>query len=152
MKWMVSVLIVAQLACGEDTSSNASNGPTAGASGIDVGGCIPTSYRLVTDEGVIIEFEGADGFIPLNQLFSLRVTVSGTPPEDSLTLFVDATMPAHGHGMNTVPTVEPESDDGHFLVSNMNLHMPGEWELSILVMYGEVAEQVRTNVQCSEGT
>ncbi len=152
MKWMVGLLIVALLACGEDTSSNASNEPSAGSSGIDVGGCMPASYRLVTDEGVIIEFEGADGLIPLNQLFGLVVTVSGTPSEDRLTVFVDATMPAHGHGMNTVPTVEPASEDGQFLVSNMNLHMPGEWELSILVMYGEVAEQVRTNVQCSEGT
>ena len=143
MKWMLSLLIVALVACGDNTSSNASNELGAGSSGMDVGGCIPASYRLTTEAGVVIEFEGADGLIPFNQLFTLAVTVSNAPTEDSLTVFVDATMPAHGHGMNTVPTVAHTSEDGQFLVSNMNLHMPGEWELSILVMYGEEAEQVR---------
>ena len=152
MKWIVGLLVITLFACGDDTSSNASNEPTTGASGIDVGGCIPVSSRLLTDSGVRIEFEGRDGRIPLNQLFDLVVSVADTPPDSSVTIFVDATMPAHGHGMNTEPTVAPTSVQGQFLVSNMNLHMPGEWSLSILVMYGDVAEQVRTNVQCSEGT
>ena len=151
MTRMIGLLIATLLACGDDASSTTPNERAFGPSNIDVGSCVPVSSRLLTDSDIIVEFEPKDGLIPLNQLFDLVVTVSDTPPENSVMIFVDATMPAHGHGMNTEPTVEPTGVHGQFLVSNMNLHMPGEWSLSILVMHGDIAEQVRTNVQCSEG-
>ena len=149
MKWAITSCLLWLLACGEGLSPTDS-AQSIRASGIDVGGCVPAATLFTTQNGLTIEFEGADGDIPLNQLFGLIITVSGTPEDVDVSVFVDATMPAHNHGMNTVPTIEPIGDQGQFRVSNMNLHMPGEWELSILVVYGEAAEQIRTTVDCSE--
>lgn len=44
---------------------------------------------------------------------------------------VDATMPAHQHGMNYTPEIT-RSDKGNFSVSGMFLHMPGIWRLEVI--------------------
>ena len=136
--------------CGETDDRLAAFNGGPSQDGIDVGKCIPQETQILTPAGLRIEFEGRDGTIPLNQLFALVVTVTQTPEDLQLSILVDATMPAHGHGMNTIPTIESEEGTNQFVVSNMNLHMPGEWELSILLMYGENAEQVRAIINCSE--
>ena len=41
---------------------------------------------------------------------------------------IDATMPAHGHGMNYLPVVS-EVADGRFVADGLLFHMPGDWEL-----------------------
>ncbi len=60
---------------------------------------------------------------PLNQHFTFEVTVDGAD-----LVGVDAGMPAHNHGINTVPEILPLGD-GHWQVSGMLLHMPGAWEM-----------------------
>jgi hypothetical protein len=95
--------------------------------------------------------------IPLAQLFEMHMTVTdaktGAPVEDGI-VTVDATMPAHGHGMPTRPehdrgTCVPAADGatsgdplgeaicthagGVYVTRGMKLHMPGEWVLSFQV-------------------
>jgi hypothetical protein len=41
---------------------------------------------------------------------------------------VDATMPAHRHGMNYRPSITARPD-GRFRVEGLMFHMPGRWEL-----------------------
>ena len=48
------------------------------------------------------------------------------------TIRSDATMPAHGHGMNYRTTVTVRQG-GHFEASGFLLHMPGEWAFTIRV-------------------
>lgn len=43
---------------------------------------------------------------------------------------LDATMPAHGHGMMTRPLHGPLGD-GRYLSEGMKLHMPGLWHLRV---------------------
>ncbi|MEO9460207.1 MAG: hypothetical protein ABJE63_09715 [Lentilitoribacter sp.] len=43
---------------------------------------------------------------------------------------VDATMPAHQHGMNYTPEFK-RTDNGNFSVSGMFFHMPGVWQLEV---------------------
>ena len=43
-------------------------------------------------------------------------------------LVVDATMPAHRHGMNYAPTVTA-AGPGRWRVEGLLFHMPGRWEL-----------------------
>jgi hypothetical protein len=69
--------------------------------------------------------------IPLNEFFDLQITVADASNRDrpltGIAVAVDATMPAHGHGMNTTASVLP--DGNGFKASGLLLHMPGEWQI-----------------------
>jgi hypothetical protein len=70
--------------------------------------------------------------IPFNEYFALAFTIDPVPTEFTF----DATMPAHGHGMNVEP---PEALDGDvWMVENALFHMTGHWEL-IAIADGETA-------------
>ena len=92
-----------------------------------------------------------DQGIPLNELFTLTVTVRGASSPEKISILVDATKPAHGHGMLTMVNITQQDDPEQFMVEQMNLHMPGEWELSILVIDGDQSSQGRSVMMCSEG-
>jgi len=83
--------------------------------------------------------------IPFNEPYKLVVTVaraaSPTVPERAARLELDATMPAHGHGMNRTPHVTANGD-GTFLVEGMLFHMSGEWNLVFHVYVGAEYGQV----------
>ena len=51
----------------------------------------------------------------------------GQPVQDVL---IDATMPAHGHGMNYRPS-STRTAAGHYRFKGMMLHMPGTWRITI---------------------
>ena len=166
LKPTLFVLLLIAIGCGDNNTSNngeqdehnhsgeSHDGHNHGdhQSSIDVGSCIAATNTLQTESGVQIDFASIDDSIPLNQLFTLTVRISNVPMDVAVTIDIDATMPAHGHGMNTIPTIEVVEGSNEFEVSNMILHMPGEWELRVLVIHGEVAEQVRTTLDCAEGS
>ena len=43
---------------------------------------------------------------------------------------IDATMPAHGHGMNYRPAAT-RTAPGHYRFTGLMLHMPGTWRVTI---------------------
>lgn len=50
-------------------------------------------------------------------------------------LAIDATMPAHRHGMNYKPELV-DLGDGRYEAKGFLFHMPGKWEIALSV-YGE---------------
>lgn len=64
---------------------------------------------------------------PMAQPFSMQVQVCA---DNVSTLSVDATMPAHQHGMNYTPQITTLGD-GLFQIDGMVFHMPGEWEIRV---------------------
>ena len=104
------------LGCGEfgDTSSGAQTQPLGP-------GCTIQSPSLEASSGLIVEFSGPTQGIPLNELFSLNVAVSNFNNPDQLSILVDATMPAHGHGMLTIVDITALATPGTFQVDQMNL-------------------------------
>jgi YtkA-like len=54
--------------------------------------------------------------------------ISDATPVDSLALQVRPWMPAHDHGSSIAPTVAAQGR-GKYLVTNVDLFMPGHWEL-----------------------
>ena len=87
--------------------------------------------------------------IPLNELFELDVEVRATAKLDDpnpVWLDVLATMPAHKHGMNTLPRVE-DLGEGRFRVRGLLFHMAGEWELEFDVVKGRIHEHAVTRVK-----
>lgn len=91
--------------------------------------------------------------IPFNDLFELSVMVhDGADKTKMLTdreLYVDATMPAHGHGMETEPNVT-KSESGMYTVDGMLFHMAGEWELTFAVSDGTEVETASFAVSCCD--
>ena len=113
--------------------------------------------------GCTSEFEGqtADGRykvsikpmpdpIPLNALFALNLKVDKTEGgtlQAGTQILVDATMPAHKHGMNTVPMVQPGNAPGSYLVQGMLFHMSGLWEIAVKIQEGDSASVAKFKVQ-----
>ncbi len=58
----------------------------------------------------------------------LTITDAAGAPRDGLVLDVVPWMPAHGHGASVRPTVVAKGG-GKYVASDVDLFMPGEWEL-----------------------
>jgi hypothetical protein len=58
----------------------------------------------------------------------LTITDAAGAPKDGLAVDVTPWMPAHGHGASVRPTVIAKSG-GNYVVTDVSLFMPGEWEL-----------------------
>lgn len=93
--------------------------------------------RLAGD-GVELAWRVADAdAAPLAEPFSLQVLLC--PPEATLRA-VDATMPAHRHGMNYRPSLR-SLGGGRWQVDGLLWHMAGTWALRL-----DVQHQGRTQV------
>ncbi len=74
---------------------------------------------------------------------------------DHNVMFTDAglelvvTMPAHGHGMNTVPAITMDAT-GLFTVEGMLFHMRGWWQLDFTATRDGVTESATLYVDCCE--
>jgi hypothetical protein len=70
----------------------------------------------------------------------MTITDPSGAPVDGLALAVVPWMPAHGHGSSVKPSVAPEGQ-GKYLLSDVNLFMPGTWELRTSIS-GTVTDHV----------
>ena len=90
--------------------------------------------------------------IPFNEPFKISAMVHDGQDHDMMysdqELFVDATMPSHGHGMDTTPEIT--QNGGLFLIEGMLFHMAGDWELVFAVSDGENVETATFNIDCCE--
>lgn len=106
LPWLLAVPAVVAAAC-----------PPAAADG-----------TLVSGSGVQAAWRVADAAgIGVSEHFALFVRLC---PATAELLAVDATMPAHRHGMNYRPALKPLGD-GRWRVEGLLFHMPGQWELRL---------------------
>ena len=84
-------------------------------------------------------------FANLNEF---RVVVHGTPRAASDLQF-RAEMPAHKHGMYTVPQVSALGAN-HFIIRGVRLHMAGEWILFFDVAFGGITERTQIPIRVSQ--
>lgn len=102
--------------------------------------------EAMSDGGTwMVSYEPSTDPIALSENFSLTVTVDEGPTE-GVELAWDATMPAHGHGMNTEATVT-DNGDGTWTVDGMLFHMAGHWEMAGDLTDGETTETVIFDVE-----
>ncbi len=106
--------------------------------------------QLTTDGGTFaVTVKTNPQRIPLNEPFELLVNLRVLREVDDpnpLWLRVEATMPAHAHGMTTRAVVE-QVGDGKFAVKGLLFHMAGDWEIVLHVAKGRIREQSRTLVR-----
>jgi hypothetical protein len=101
-------------------------------------GCPPESQgfqRLATaDAEIAYRWEPVQ--LKVGQFFTAEVVACRAPgPEPVGAIAIDATMPAHSHGMNYRPTVE-RAGSGHYRFTGLMLHMPGTWRITFDLLQG----------------
>jgi hypothetical protein len=131
---MVGALALAGLGC------------SSGSSGADTGAFGATPAAVVTtDAGSYrIAVHSAPDAVPSRGNNSLRFVVtraSDGAPVSGLSLDVVPWMPAMGHGASVKPTVAPGTEAGTYTASNVNLFMPGLWEIRTTIG-GETSDHV----------
>lgn len=89
--------------------------------------------------------------VPFNELFTVGVTVTpDAMPEGGFTVSrIDATMPAHGHGMNVAPVVT-DNGDGTATASPFQFHMEGLWQIEVDVDSDAGTETATFSYMCCE--
>lgn len=100
----------------------------------DTGTISETAAAVVTsDQGALaISVHSAPEAQPTRGVNTLRLVVtrvSDGTPVSGLALDVVPWMPAMGHGASVKPSVQPGPDPGSYDVHNVNLFMPGLWEI-----------------------
>ncbi len=100
--------------------------------------CNPGSgIKMSTDPDaswtISVRFDPED--VPLNSPFDADVTVCSQSEALPARITVDATMPAHKHGMNYNPKLV-KIDDNRYQVEDLVFHMPGLWRLEVTA-YGD---------------
>jgi len=92
--------------------------------------------RLRTaDAEIAVRWEPAE--LRVGQFFAAEVVACRAPgPEPVGQIAVDATMPAHGHGMNYRPKAEA-TGAGSYRFTGLMLHMPGTWHLTFDLLQGD---------------
>jgi hypothetical protein len=105
---------------------------SAGAS--DPGTISETAAAVVTSDqgGLQISVHSAPDAQPTRGVNTLRLVVthvSDGSPVSGLALDVVPWMPAMGHGTSVTPSVAPGPDPGSYDITNVNLFMPGLWEI-----------------------
>lgn len=122
MRWLgVLLLVISSLGAGHSTDAEEK---CRHETGIRLSGTTDAPWTIH------IQFNPKD--MPLNVAFDAIVTVCSQSERAPTRLTVDATMPAHGHGMNY--GLNAVRVDGRtYEVKNFLLHMPGVWRLEVTV-------------------
>ncbi|HIG26918.1 MAG TPA: hypothetical protein EYQ50_03655 [Verrucomicrobiales bacterium] len=100
-------------------------------------------HSLTARDGYEVTYKPNPNPIPLNDHFALEITVTSADKSElpaNLIIEVDADMPTHKHGINTVPTIR-SIGKGQFLAEGLLFHMAGDWEIYIDVIRGPVRER-----------
>jgi hypothetical protein len=118
----------------------------------DTGWTVETA--AISDGGSFYMMYSADPDpIPFNEPFQLIAMVHDGPDHSSMysdaSLVVNATMPDHGHGMNTEPTVTVD-EMGMITVDGMLFHMRGWWQMDFVATRSDVTETATFYVDCCE--
>jgi YtkA-like len=87
-------------------------------------------HRLATpDAEVAYRWDPAE--LKVGRFFAAEVVACRAPSAEPVReIRIDATMPAHGHGMNYRPAATPTAP-GHYKFTGLMLHMAGTWRLTI---------------------
>lgn len=86
--------------------------------------------RAEFDDGLVLEYRTDPAPIRVARPFTLLFHLCRNGERIAVgNLRLDASMPAHGHGMNYRPAVSPRAAGG-YRAEGMLLHMPGDWQIA----------------------
>lgn len=153
---MLPLALTLLLACGdkEADSGTTDSGDThdhTDHGGTDTG-TMDTSRTQTSDGGTYtVTWAPSVDPVPLNENFDVDITATpDVMPEGGFTVTrADASMPAHGHGMNVEPEVT-DNGDGTATAGPFNFMMEGHWVVEVDLTSGDGTETASFNVMCCE--
>ena len=94
--------------------------------------------KIMSQQGIYrLTISPAPGKIPMRRLHSWYLYIEdalGTPVSGAR-IHIDGGMPAHGHGLPSVPKVNVLSAEGRYIVEGMKFTMGGEWQLRLAIIH-----------------
>jgi len=103
-------------------------------------------YVVATsDSGLRVEVRTSPTQPPPRGTCALELSISdASGPRDGLSIAIVPWMPSHGHGASVVPSVS-DAGAGKYVVSDVDLFMPGRWELRTTIA-GNVTDHVVASI------
>jgi hypothetical protein len=106
---------------------------TAGVPVLPASAC-PTAeqgFRRLASPDAEVAYRWEPAELKVGQFFTAEVVTCRTPRQEPVgAIMIDATMPAHGHGMNYRPSAV-RTAPGQYRFTGLMLHMPGTWTVTI---------------------
>jgi hypothetical protein len=139
-------VMIAFAACGNATAPSGGIGGGGGGGGqsMEVPAC--ASDARVTAFAAGLEAKAQDGKVRVTfvsatpappakgtNAFTIDVADESGAPIDGASIVVKPFMPDHGHGASVVPKVAAGAQAGRYEVSDVELFMPGVWEITFEV-------------------
>lgn len=150
---LVSALLALLTGCGDDAGGDdtAAAGGQGGAGGEAAGGASGADTyaagmkRAGVDARLSVTLLDAVPAPPQRELNDWRIRVEDTSGAavSGCTLGVGLFMPVHGHSSTTEPVIAPADAAGEYQLDDMNLFMPGLWEITLDLTCGAVTDQVQ---------
>jgi hypothetical protein len=121
--------------------------PLHAAAAGDCGSALPGPTKTVDGKRYTIVYKTVPEPVKVGTHFAVDFAVCPRAPADApRTVRVDASMPAHRHGMNYRPVVTAKSAE-LFRAEGLLFHMPGLWELTFDVDGGGRIERLTSPLQ-----
>ena len=93
---------------------------------------------VMSQQGIYrLTLSPAPGKIPMRRLHSWYLHIEDTlgTPVSGARIHIDGGMPAHGHGLPTVPKANVLPGEGDYIVEGMKFTMGGEWQLRLAIVH-----------------
>lgn len=91
-----------------------------------------------SEQGIYrLTFFPVPGKIPMRRLHSWRLHIENTIglPVSGARIYIDGGMPAHSHGLPSIPKVKVLPGRGNYMVEGMKFSMGGEWQLQLVIVH-----------------
>jgi hypothetical protein len=104
-------------------------------------------YQRLASPEAEIAYRWEPAELKVGQFFAAEVVACRLPDSAALReIAVDATMPAHGHGMNYRPAAARTAPD-RFRFTGLMLHMPGMWRVTFDLFHGDESTRLTHEVR-----
>jgi hypothetical protein len=121
----------------------------AAAGQVTAEGCLPADagvvFRALDDAHVRAALRTEPATIKVGAPFVVALAVCSDTGAAVERLAIDATMPAHRHGMNYKPSITAIGD-GRYEGRGFLFHMPGAWEFAVTVYTGGAPSRLKLDV------
>lgn len=93
-------------------------------------------FRRLASSDAEVAYRWDPAELKVGRFFAAEVVACKAPHAEPVReIRIDATMPAHSHGMNYRPTAA-QTAPGHYKFTGLMLHMAGTWRVTIDLVQG----------------
>ncbi|HBX37545.1 MAG TPA: Auxin-binding protein [Pseudohongiella sp.] len=101
-----------------------------------------------TPSGLQIEMQSQLQPLTINQMHGWVISLTDTQGQavNNADITVTGGMPEHDHGLATSPRITQQLGDGQYLLQGVRFHMPGLWQLELLIQVEEITYRAQVEL------